>query len=68
MNSISMEQFAKGLTLCGFSLSVKKKFSTPLHGAAGGGHYETCEVLVAKGADVIALNEVRSKFSLQYRV
>ena len=42
--------------------------ATPLHVAAEGGHYETCEVLAGKGAKVNAQDEVRSKFSLPYTV
>ena len=41
-----------------------QRLYTPLHVAAKGGHHETCEVLVANGAEVNAPAEVRSKFFL----
>ena len=58
----------KGSTLCGFSLSLEKNLSTPLHVAARGGHNETCEVLVGQGAEVNAHDEVQCSISLPYTV
>ena len=68
VNGISIKYFAKGLTLCGISLSLEQQLSTPLHVAAREGHNDTCEVLVGKGADVNAYDEVRITFSLPYTV
>ena len=48
------------------SLSLEQDLSTPLHVAAREGHDETCEVLVEKGGDVNACDEMRSNFSLPY--
>ena len=68
VNGISIKYFAKGLTLRGISLSLEQELSTPLHVAAQEGHNDTCEVLVGKGADVNAYDQVRNKFSLPYTV
>ena len=48
-----------------FRLSLAQSLRTPLHIAAEEGHKETCEVLVAKGAEVNMPDEVRSKILQQ---
>ena len=58
-------RFKDRVYLLTFLLSLAQSLQTPLHIAAEEGHKETCEVLVAKGAEVNMLDEVRSKFLQQ---
>ena len=63
VSNLSIKYFAQRYTEYGNSLSLEQELSTPLHVAARKGHNKTCEMLVGKGADVNALDKVRSNFS-----
>ena len=66
VNDIGIKGAEKELILCSCSLSLAQKLLTPLHIAARKGHCETCELLLLKGAEVNARDEVRIKFFLLF--
>ena len=64
VNGIRMKNFSREeLQSVAFHFHLQGSY-TPLHIAAQGGHNETCEVLIANGAEMNAPTEVRSKFFL----
>ena len=59
VSGIGYKDFEKGCFFYSFKLCLAQDLRTALHVAAQEGRNETCEVLVQKGADVNAHDEVR---------